>query len=875
VAFEEGTSVDRYCIEALIGSGGMGRVFRAFDPRLGRRVALKVLSAPEQGGVAAKDAAARMMREARAAAAFNHPNVVAIYDVGEVDGAPFIAMELVEGASLRAYVADVNVPLAAKIGWLLDVARALGAAHRAGLVHRDVKPENVLITPEGIAKVLDFGVARYADVLPAGPNAFATTPTQAAITGEGVVIGTPQYMAPEQLRMEPLDGRCDEFAWGVMAFELLSGRLPWKATGGPQLVAALLDPHPPRLTDVALQVPARMAAAVDQALQGARNARFGSMDELVAFVTVASHPILVPSSKDVLAAPTEPWAATEVAGPAARPAQRRRRPVLASVAFGGALVVAGATAAGIAVVRRSARNHEQAPVASASAEVKLPAGAAARAAYQAALQSYRDGRSEAWRHNLEDVVRLDPGFGAAYLWLAHLWLGDDDPRARSYYARASQYRASMGEIDAEVLEALEPRFRDPPDRAERLVRMERLGARHPRDVTAQYMLGLAYLSVHRYEEATAAFDRALAVEPAFAFSYQNEIFVAQYQGDNERARSLADRCLSACPSASDCALKRIELDSIRGDCRAMAADGRATLAMDPDQSIAHELLASAMAALGEPREGVAEMLKRANESETESPDYYGHRRGVALNVLYGDFPAALRESRAAEATLAGRPDRSPVDTEIERLGILAEVGDRPALRSLAASLRARIGAWAGSSDSAETMVVSGYERRAGLISHEELRGRREAWMRARAETHERDGSRRPAYLDWQIAYAGTVEGRDDALEALEALGRTGPMPRIATADVQSSADLGHAYALAERFADALAPLRFATHACNALQWARGHTQALYDLGVSLGATGDVAGAGTAYDTVLARWGSARPRSVTADAAQKRRKPLGN
>jgi serine/threonine-protein kinase len=877
MVFEAGSSIDRYHLEALIGEGGMGRVFRAHDSRLHRRVAVKIVSAPEAAGPLAAEAASRLLREARAAAAFNHPNVVSIYDVGEADGTPFIAMELVEGVSLRAYVGDQSVPTAQKIAWLLDVARGLGAAHRAGLVHRDIKPENVVITPEGLAKILDFGIARRADAQQIDPSAPTSAPNLTAVTAEGIVIGTPQYMAPEQLRGDPLDGRCDQFAWGVTAYELLAGRLPWKAITGVQLVAALLDPHAPRLQETAPHIDSRIAAAVDHALQGARQARFATMEELVAFVVGSSQPVVIQSSRDVAAkVPSEPFARTELATTTPpRPTRDWRRRAVVLGAIVGIVAIGAFTAAERWSARAPALSASAASAApSASDEAKLPTGAAARAAYQAALQSFRDGRSNAWRHNLEAVVAADPGFGAAYFWLAFLWLGDNDATARSYYAKAVQHRSSLGEIDAALLEATEPRLRDPPDRAERLARMERLGSRYPRDTTVQYMLGLAYLSVHRYDDATAAFDRTLAVDPAFAFGYQNEIFIAQYKGDVDRWEKFVDRCLSACPSSTDCRLKRMELDNLRGACTAVMAGGRAALASDTSIPEAYEMLASAMASLGEPRAGVAEMLRRANETETERLEFYEHEREVYLDVSYGDFRGALRASAAAEATFAGHPEQSPIATQLERLGILIETGDLASARTLAASLRARIGGWEGA-DSPSVMTLSGYERHAGLIPGETLRARREAWMRARAETRQREGSQREPFWDWELAYAATAEGHEDAVEALEALDKYGPAPPGALIDLQANAGLGHVYTLAGRFADALQPLRTATRSCNGLQWPRDYMQASYDLGVSLEGTGDIAGARKAYGTVLDRWGSAQPRSVTADAVRARMKRLGD
>ena len=281
-----GDTIDRYVIEAVLGEGGMGRVYRALDPRLGRRVALKVMLAEGASEEARGEAAARLEREARAAAAFNHPNVVAIYDVGEFEGSPYIAMELVSGSTLRTLMQPGRSTEAQRLTWLLEVARGLGVAHRAGLVHRDIKPDNVMITPEGVVKVLDFGIARWSD---AGegvdPGAATVTPNAPSITAKGVTIGTPQYMAPEQIRGEPLDGRADQFAWGVMAFEVLAGKLPW--AGGPSamaLFASVLTDAAPSVRELVPALDPRVDEAIRRALEKKRELRFGSMEELVAAI---------------------------------------------------------------------------------------------------------------------------------------------------------------------------------------------------------------------------------------------------------------------------------------------------------------------------------------------------------------------------------------------------------------------------------------------------------------------------------------------------------------------------------------------------------------------------------------------------------------
>jgi serine/threonine-protein kinase len=270
-----GDAFERYTIEALIGQGGMGYVYRAYDPRLGRRVALKLISE----GSAPAAAKARLLREARVAAAFDHPNAVAIFDVGEFEGVAYIVMELVEGRTLRADPRDPPPPVTTRVEQLSGVARALAAAHERGLVHRDIKPENVMVRDDGMVKVLDFGIAGRArgGVDPRS----ATQPALPTLSMEGVALGTPVYMAPEQIRGDALDGRTDQFAWGVLAYELLAGRLPWRGAGDPvaAMASVLVDPVDREPLDRAGVSPA-IAKVILRALEKRPEARFASMAEL-------------------------------------------------------------------------------------------------------------------------------------------------------------------------------------------------------------------------------------------------------------------------------------------------------------------------------------------------------------------------------------------------------------------------------------------------------------------------------------------------------------------------------------------------------------------------------------------------------------------
>ena len=219
MALPQGTRLGPYEIVSALGAGGMGEVYRARDTRLDRDVAIKIL--PERFGHDA-ERLSRFEREAKAASALNHPNILHIYDVGAADGMRYIAMELVEGETLRRRL-SAGVDAASAIDWMSRVAEALAKAHAAGIIHRDLKPENIMISSDGYVKVLDFGLAKLVN----RDEAVSTADTRQADSLPGLVLGSVGYMSPEQAQAGILDGRTDVFSFGCILHELLSGRAPF------------------------------------------------------------------------------------------------------------------------------------------------------------------------------------------------------------------------------------------------------------------------------------------------------------------------------------------------------------------------------------------------------------------------------------------------------------------------------------------------------------------------------------------------------------------------------------------------------------------------------------------------------------------------
>ncbi len=245
MSLSPGTRLGPYEILAPIGAGGMGEVYRAKDPRLGRDVAIKVLPASFSNDA---DRLRRFELEAKAAGVLNHPNITIVYDIGtdSSDGAPYVVQELLEGETLRLALSSGHLPPRTAIDYATQIAQGLAAAHDKGIVHRDLKPENLFVTKEGRAKILDFGLAKLTEV---GQSGSATNlPTMASATEPGVVMGTLGYMSPEQVKGRPADARSDIFALGAILFEMLSGKRAFHADSAGETMAAILKEDPPDLS---------------------------------------------------------------------------------------------------------------------------------------------------------------------------------------------------------------------------------------------------------------------------------------------------------------------------------------------------------------------------------------------------------------------------------------------------------------------------------------------------------------------------------------------------------------------------------------------------------------------------------------------------
>jgi eukaryotic-like serine/threonine-protein kinase len=299
-----GSQLGPYEIRAAIGAGGMGEVYRAHDQRLNRDVAIKVLPTDRASD---EDARQRFLREARAASVLNHPNIITIYETDSANGVAFIAMEYVRGQSLAALLRERPLEEAEAVKYAVQISDALAKAHAAGIVHRDLKPGNIMITDDGLVKVLDFGLARFGAHAPTAGGGDSPTVSASFLSQPGTTLGTLSYMSPEQVRGEAVDARSDIFSFGVMLFEMLTRELPFS---GENLMGVLHSLHfsaPKDIRSLRPQLAEELAAIVERCLQKLPDDRYQSAAEISRDLRAIAGP------------PSQSAASVQKSGAAARP----------------------------------------------------------------------------------------------------------------------------------------------------------------------------------------------------------------------------------------------------------------------------------------------------------------------------------------------------------------------------------------------------------------------------------------------------------------------------------------------------------------------------------------------------------------------------
>ena len=324
VVIAPGTRVGRYEVIGHLGAGGMGEVYRAHDAELGREVAIKIISGRAPADEATVE---RFIRETRAAASLSHPNIIAVHDVGTHEGSPFLVTELLEGETLRARIERGPLSVRSGLDIAIQIAHGLAVAHARGILHRDLKPENLFLTADDTAKILDFGLAK---LLPSsGATGAELDVTAQQLTQAGAVLGTAAYMAPEQAEGRVVDHRADQFAFGVVLYEMFGGQRPFQHATVHATLAAILRDEPRSLASLRPELPDRLSRIVTRCLAKEPSARYESTRDLA---------LALQEARDGLTAESRPHETV------VRAVKRRLSPVTTGLIVGVLLLVVGGVA---------------------------------------------------------------------------------------------------------------------------------------------------------------------------------------------------------------------------------------------------------------------------------------------------------------------------------------------------------------------------------------------------------------------------------------------------------------------------------------------------------------------------------------------------
>jgi serine/threonine-protein kinase len=659
-------------------------------------------------------------------------------------------------------------------------------------------------------------------------------------------------MAPEQLRAEPVDARADQCAWGVVAYELLSGRRPWEASGGGYALAAeIMTREPPRLRTVAPGVPSRVESVVARAMSKSPAARFASMGELLV----------------ALEGPMQ---------------SHRGRLWASAVAVVATLVVLvslwGERArTRVAAARGTATTPSSAPAIVTVLDLPAPASSSVEAlsAYEDGVRAVRDGNWAHARAFFARALEADPRLAAAHLRLAMTSSGTIGTITQTHIElqKAAELRERLSARDRVLLDALEPMLaRTPSDRTASAARLRVALERYPNDAELLWWLGSAYMDLTGFGDASLAlpaFARAAALDPGYADAWEEQGRALAWLGRSDDARSVFETCL-AIPTAVDCLFWLQFLDASRGDCAACERDARRRIDRDALSVVGPRDLANALLALGQPSEGAHTALEQSWKLWNE-PDRGREQLGdeADLRAVQGDFTGARDLAERELAVVEADPEGARHFRATKMLMELAlERGDRKSAGALADAFVRRAPAWTtagrafdrGGDGRPWALAVA---RRDGTLPAADFETMRGAWAQGLGTGADASG------YAWVLGWAATAEAPDEAREALAQLARFGPLPPAFPGAGNAELIVGRVLARANRRDEAEPHLVRATRHCARLVDPFAHPRAELELGLLREAQGDVAGACTAYQAVLAQWGSTEPLSVTAARARQR------
>lgn len=839
----------RYRIASLIGRGGMGEVYRAYDEVLQRIVALKIVCI-HGADSDREELGRRLMKEARLVAGLKHPHIVEIYDAGESGGRPYLVFELCEGGNLRHAIEARAASREDRLRWMQEIAEALAFAHARGIIHRDIKPENVVVTGSGVAKLVDFGIAKAL-----APHAHAL-PLTLGITG------TPRYMAPEQLLANPLDARADQFTWALVAYELWTGTpFPRGATDDRALRAALCDEAPSGLADI-----------LAKALSTARERRFSTMRDVVERLAALS---LVPRSAQV----SRPqFDRNELSSSNAalqesvrgRPRWRTWGALLSvSAAFAAATIGLSLRAHAVdnasgATTSASATSGMSSTIRSADLAASTSRASEAMTMFRSGQQRWRDASLVAARDKFAEAATLDSSLASAHVRYVAVseWV---DPSVREHLRRASDLRSSLEEKDRLLLDALTPSVVNQADLGTTLRRLSELKDRFPDDFEVRGALALRLVHAHRLDQALREATVLSSASGAALGEYISARVLLE-RDDSQGARAALDACRRRSPGAGDCMELSIRIAENEGDCTLAESESRRFIDAEPEVGDAHVSLAAALAGLERSPDEVHSALEQrwARQPAPERALSQCQDEGLVW-AMRGEFRRADDSFRQCESAAITHVDAHRRGYPLlMRWRIANELNDVARKTELAKAYVAASALWLP--NEVHDPSIEGYQllRMSGAMTAREFARVRDGWLAEPLPPGH--------YLDspgarWYEAYARAAVAREEANTALGHIPTNRPLLPGNRLDPHVNEGIGEVYLLAGKVDAALPILTRAARACSITD-IFSVMHARYLVGTIHERKGDRDGACAAYRSVLSRW---RPESGSASARASQRR----